>query len=453
MRIKKTVWIVGAALAFVFLIGCGKRYGHRENDSGGSAASASGGEAQEEDKIRLRFCWWGNEDRHIRTVAALKLYMEKHPNVEIQWEDMEWSGYYEKLVAQMMSNTAPDIMQIDPAWIMNCWQMKEKFVNFHDQPVIDMGLFQAYDGMLQMYTTDDGYLIGLPTGINFTTLFVNGELAEKIGIDLSEPFTWEKLLRDGEKVQEYDPEMYLLSSSEIGVVFYLFDTYLQNKTGNYIVKDDFTLGFTYEDVYETFCFLKKLYDKKVIAPYDEMIAVQNIWEGPSLKNGKVVAVQQMSSNNLAAREAFPRCVYCVPVGDPDADNTGYILRPTNFYSVSSVSRNKEEALRVIEFLYTDQEAIDVLGLCRSIPVTGMAQDRLKAQNRIPEDLEEVMKFVKERGGETNSNFASVRPEFMAIEYDEFSKLYYGEISAEAAAREFVERMQAKADDLKNRILK
>ena len=89
MRIKKTVWIVGAALAFVFLIGCGKRYGHRGNDSGGPAASASGGEVQEEDKIRLRFCWWGNEDRHIRTVAALKLYMEKHPNVEIQWDGVE----------------------------------------------------------------------------------------------------------------------------------------------------------------------------------------------------------------------------------------------------------------------------------------------------------------------------------------------------------------------------
>ena len=47
----------------------------------------------------------------------------------------------------------------------------------------------------------------------------------------------------------------------------------------------------------------------------------------------------------------------------------------------------------------------------------------------------------------------MRSEFMAIEYDEFSKLYYGELSPEEAALEFMERMQRKADDLKRRMEK
>ncbi len=452
MRIRKIVWCIAIFLLIVFQIGCKARYNDKKHNG---VAVENGLQNQEdvEDKIRLRFCWWGNEDRHLSTLSALNLYMEEHPNVEIKCEYMGWDGYYEKLIAQMISGTTPDIMQIDPSWMMNCWQMKEKFVNFRDQSVIDMSLFQAYDEMLNMYSAKDGYLIGLPTGINFTTLYVNGDLAEEIGLDLSVPFSWEKVLSDGKKVQEYDSEMYLLSSNEIGAVFFFFDTYLQNRIGNYIINDDFSLGFTYEDVYETFCFLKMLYDQKIISPYNEMITLQNIWEGSSLQKGKVVAVQQMSSNNMSAKAAFPNCVYCVPVGNPNAQNTGYILRPTNFYSVSATSKNQQEALEIVNFLYTDERAIDLLGLCRSLPVTDTAWKRMKEQKRIPEGLEEVFLFIKDHKGEANSNLASMRSEFMAIEYDEFSKLYYGELSPEEAALEFMERMQRKADDLKRRMEK
>ena len=86
-------------------------------------------------------------------------------------------------------------------------------------------------------------------------------------------------------------------------------------------------------------------------------------------------------------------------------------------------------------------------------MTDTAWKRKKEQKRIPEGLEEVFLFIKDHKGEANSNLASMRSEFMAIEYDEFSKLYYGELSPEEAALEFMERMQRKADDLKRRMEK
>ena len=46
----------------------------------------------EDEKITLRFCWWGNEERHTSTVEALDIYMEQNPNVTIISEFLGWEG-------------------------------------------------------------------------------------------------------------------------------------------------------------------------------------------------------------------------------------------------------------------------------------------------------------------------------------------------------------------------
>lgn len=272
-------------------------------------------EESEQEPVTLRFCWWGNEDRHKSTVAALDLYMEEHPNVTIVSEFLGWDGYLEKLTAQLMSGTSPDIMQIDPAWVMQFWQMEDRFVDMSKQDIIDMSIFDDYSGIIKTFTSPTGVVIGIPTGLNFTVLYVNGELADKIGLDLSRPFTWDRIVEYGKKVQEYDNNMYLLSSNEIGVEFYFFNTYLLNHCGDYMVKDDFTLGFDYEDALATFTFMKGLYDQKIIAPFEDMITVQSLWEVPGLLDGTIVAAQQQSSNVNVASDALADCQFCVPVGD------------------------------------------------------------------------------------------------------------------------------------------
>ncbi len=430
------------------LVGCagGNADSKKETVSETSAAAKT----DEKEEITLRFCWWGNEDRHKSTVAALDLYMEQNPNVTIVSEFLGWDGYLEKLTAQLMSGTSSDIMQIDPAWVMQFWQMEDKFVDMNDQQIIDMEMFKDYSGMLNTFTSPSGKLIGLPSGLNFTTLYVNGELADKIGLDLTQPYTWEKVIEDGKKVQAYDENMYLLASNEIGVEFYWLNTYLLNQCGGYMVNDDYTLGFDYEDALATFKFVKDLYDNKIVAPFDEMITIKSLWEAPGLLNGTIVAGQQQSSNTAAAAAAMKDCQYCIPVGNYEAENPGYSLRPTNLFAVAAESKYKEEALKVVNFLYTNEEAIDALGICRSIPVTDVALKRMQEQGKIPEQVQGVLDFIKEHKGGEGINLVSMNSEFAIIQYDVFSKLFYGECTVEEAAQEFVDLMQQKADELKEK---
>ena len=39
-----------------------------------------------EEEINLRMAWWGSQDRHDKTVAAIELYEELNPNVHIEYE-------------------------------------------------------------------------------------------------------------------------------------------------------------------------------------------------------------------------------------------------------------------------------------------------------------------------------------------------------------------------------
>ena len=79
-----------------------------------AAGTAMSDEDQEE--ITLRVSWWGPEARHEATLKAMERYMELHSNITLVGEYSDWNGHYDKLVTQIASDTAPDIMQINDRW-------------------------------------------------------------------------------------------------------------------------------------------------------------------------------------------------------------------------------------------------------------------------------------------------------------------------------------------------
>ncbi|HER2209499.1 TPA: extracellular solute-binding protein, partial [Streptococcus pyogenes] len=89
--------------------------------SGGSSApSASTNEGEEGDtsgKIELRMTWWGSQTRHDLTTKVIKLFEEKHPGITIKPEYSGWDGYFDKLTTQVAGSNAPDIIQMDYAFL------------------------------------------------------------------------------------------------------------------------------------------------------------------------------------------------------------------------------------------------------------------------------------------------------------------------------------------------
>ena len=67
--------------------------GTQAADSGTSGAAAESAAGKEEaaktasdEKVTIRFSWWGADTRHEATLKVMDMYMEKHPNVTIEGE-------------------------------------------------------------------------------------------------------------------------------------------------------------------------------------------------------------------------------------------------------------------------------------------------------------------------------------------------------------------------------
>ena len=65
--------ILAAILSLVLILGCV------------SFASA--------EETTIRMLWWGSQTRHDVTVAAVNKFMEKYPDIKVEVEYSDWSGY------------------------------------------------------------------------------------------------------------------------------------------------------------------------------------------------------------------------------------------------------------------------------------------------------------------------------------------------------------------------
>src|SRR4051794_6605286 len=82
-----------------------------------ACGGGSGGGGSADGSADLQFAWWGNEVRNKNTAAAIEAYTKAHPNVKVAQQPGEFQSYWDKLATQTAGNKAPDIIQMDMAYI------------------------------------------------------------------------------------------------------------------------------------------------------------------------------------------------------------------------------------------------------------------------------------------------------------------------------------------------
>lgn len=394
----------------------------------------------------MRFSWWGGDERHEATLKVIEMYQELNPGVTIEGEYGGFDGYLEKMVTQMAGNAAPDIMQIDYAYLQPFWGQMDNFVDFYNQDIVDMNGFA--EGLLAGVSAPTGELIGLPTGLNFSIIYANKKLADAAGIELKQ-LNWEEVFEVNAKLKAYDSEAYLVYS---GVFRYILEPYLCNMTGEAIVREDYTLGFTVEDAKEAFAYVQRCYDEGVIVPLEDTISSGTYGPYQSFEwlNDKVLMLLDFSSGDVAAKSSKPEGeVVAIPsIGDHEADNTGIVLRPTNMLAVNAKSPNYEEALKFVDFFFNNIDAIDTLGIVRSVPSTEVALNRMTEQGKLEEDTKEVAEWASSHRGGAGQNVISTSTTIETIANDMLNALYYGDYDMDGAAEEFVRLMEERVEEMK-----
>jgi len=398
-----------------------------------------------EEQVELRMSWWGGEARHEATLNALDSFMEENPNIEVKAEYGGWSGYYDKMIAQLVGGAAPDIIQITFSWLDDLAARGDLFVDIFERDEIDISNFNM--DYLTNYAIRNDRLMTLPAGKNGAVLLYNKDLADEAGLDLKRELTWDDLLEVGKKLHAKLPDSYFLSPVDedyAGIV----GVYVRQMINGPIIKNDKSLAFTKEDMAKAFAWIQEAIETGAFQSLAETTLYKSdIASSPKWLNAEMVAMERPAAmiEQVMAAVNFNIDVTKYP---HHAGTTYYGLQasPGLLFSINSQSEHVSESASLINFLLSEKKGVEALGTVRGTPVNTESLGWLVDAGKVSTQLSDAMALI-----ETSDSGPYVpyeqNSEIKKIFNDICAKVAYGVSTPAQAAAELIERFEEKLSEL------
>lgn len=411
-----------------------------------TASEISQTAASDDEPITLRFAWWGGDERNAATLEVIEQFEALHPNVTIEAEYGGNDGYHDKLATQLASGTAADIVQVDPETFPQYVSTGDYFVNYMDYSNMDLSTFDENYISLEINGRYDGKQLGLPTGISGAGILVNQDLADEIGIDFTQAYTWDDLLEMGRKVREYDDSMYLLCANKEYIVNLIVFNYGKQLCGSTLFdKETGELNITEEQMAELMQYVKKLYDEGVVAPasYQAAYGGDNLQSDANWIAGKYVSALTYISTidvMVAANDSANYSMSQLPMLSGCTEK-GWASNTPQVMAVTKTCEHPEMAVEFMNYFFNNETALATLGATRSVPPTENAGKICSENGKLSEVTMEGANIAAAAGGTPNDKISSSE-EAKTILFDAVETVGYGATTPEEAASEIIDSLSS-----------
>ena len=411
-----------------------------------TASEISQTAASDDEPITLRFAWWGGDERNAATLEEIEQFEALHPNVTIEAEYGGNDGYHDKLATQLASGTAADIVQVDPETFPQYVSTGDYFVNYMDYSNMDLSTFDENYISLEINGRYDGKQLGLPTGISGAGILVNQDLADEIGIDFTQAYTWDDLLEMGRKVREYDDSMYLLCANKEYIVNLIVFNYGKQLCGSTLFdKETGELNITEEQMAELMQYVKKLYDEGVVAPasYQAAYGGDNLQSDANWIAGKYVSALTYISTidvMVAANDSANYSMSQLPMLSGCTEK-GWASNTPQVMAVTKTCEHPEMAVEFMNYFFNNETALATLGATRSVPPTENARKICSENGKLSEVTMEGANIAAAAGGTPNDKISSSE-EAKTILFDAVETVGYGATTPEEAASEIIDSLSS-----------
>ncbi len=447
--IKKVMALSLAAVMAVSLAACGGssagESGSGENSGGNSggntdASGASGSSGDE--KVELKFSWWGGDSRHEATEKAVAAFMAKYPNITVTTEYGAWSGWEEKQALNIMGGNAADVMQINWNWIESYSGNGTNFANLEDySDVLDLTQFPS--DSLELCKAD-GKLMAVPVALTGRLFYWNKTTFDEVGVAV--PTDEASLFAAGEAFKAFNEDYYPLALGEYDRMIFLV-YYLESVYGKPWVQDN-QIQYTAEEITQGMEFIKKLEDGHVIPT----LAVINGDMADSLdKNakwidGKYAGILEWDSSASKFEQAIkestnkPGQEFVIGEFIKFGDHNGGFTKISMGLAVAATSAHPKEAAMLINFLLNDPEGVEICSTERGIPCSAAAVTVLNEKDLgnalVKEANAKVLNFSKfPLDTKFEHNDLKANPD--GVYYKVFGKFSAGESDAAKAAEDLM----------------
>ncbi|NNC13901.1 extracellular solute-binding protein [Planctomonas sp. JC2975] len=349
--------LTGIGTTFL-LAGCGTS----APTGGGATTTAAAGDAFK--KSTLTLAWWTNPLRTQYTGTIVTNFTTAHPKVTVTQAPGEWATYWTKLSTQVAAQTAPDIIQMDQAYIAE-YGGRGALLDMSNVGSIDTAPLKSSLAA----GTQGGKLYGIPAGNTVYSVFANKSLFEKAGVDLPDDktWTWDDYIALSTKLAKAS------GGAFTGTSWYGADQDLQiwlHQHGQQLYTDKGKLAFTADGVASWFTMVKKLFASgggPTADQYTNDIAssVQQELFGTSKSamgwhwNSQLTALAQANGGDLVLLRP--------PSSSGSAKKNGLYLKPSMYWSMSAQTKYPAQAGGLINVFLNDTSAAKLQLIDRGIP--------------------------------------------------------------------------------------
>lgn len=444
MKKKQLKLIVVSLFITLLLASCGSG-----NDTGNGTKDNDTVSDPLEEEVTIKFSWWGADNRHDAMQDVVDLFQEQYPNITVQVEYGAWDGWQEKTLTQLSGKTEADVMQVNYNWLFSFGKGKNIFLDLNE--VNDYLTLDNWESSFLEAMQVDGEQAAVPHGMTGCVPLMNQEIYQSNGLDL--PLTYEDLLaaaaviaKDNTATGE-DNQYAYMNVGEFSLDLFIAQM-LYNYTGK-VMQTDGTVNYTINEVKDVLEKYKALEDAGALPNFVQTSPIDTE-SNPQWVEGNAGSVYEWA-NSLAkwtasykGGEAMDEMI----VGDflqVDADMQPNIYVKPNFgYAISRNTKQPEAAATFIEFLFTNEAAVQASGDALGISSNSVTYDYQVANELVEgavaqgyEKLDQYEQTVLDPYFEDEN----VRGE----RYTVYEAYRTGKFDAEEAAQQFIDKQQAALD--------
>ncbi len=452
-RFKRITGVcLAAGMAAGLISGCGGGTAAKTTTSAAATtkaetASQSSQSGNSSDKVTLRMAWWGGDARHKALLATIDAYTAKHPNVSIEAEYQGYDGYYEKMMTELSSGTAPDIFQFHANWVPDVQGADHYLADLSKFPVVDYSQLpetiiegsDTYKGERVLYSCSEGGQV----------MYVNTDVASKFGIDLTKNYTWDEWLQLGKSIHEQDPDTYLMTADIDVLNRLILPIAVSQQTGTSMVDADYKMTFSEEQLTKALQLIADLYDTGTCEPYgDASVFVGQMDQNNKWINGQIgvlldivggYAKYKASITSELGAMAIPRFEGAKCSGVDFSGDMGY--------SINDKSKNKEVAADFLNYMFNDPEANSILLTNLGYPASKEAQSTLAAAGKIDKVQQDAAAISEKDAIKYTS--ASNNTDLETIRKNDLQEMIYGEMTPEETAKDIIEQYTDTLNQMKS----
>ncbi len=373
MKSKKVIsFMLASVMTAGLLAGCGSNGGDSTEDK------SSSGKQKNEKTTTIRFGWWGGQERADLTNEAVKLFMEKNPDIKVETSFYPWDSYFENLSVSATSNNVPDVYQ---GYIGS-----GDFQQFMDGGIVEPLDSYADKGLIDLSSISenlikegqvDGKLYGLPFGINTRAMLVAPDMYEKAGIKIPENGydSWEDVETDLKKLKEatgkYGAADFLKNEGDV------FKYWCRQKGETVFASEgDSLIGFSKETYVDFYNMKLRWADEGLIPPYDVSEGENGPEDSSIVKGDSAVNIIPASQYGNFADAAKKNLEMILLPGA--AEGTATMVPASLHLCMSSKSDHKEAAAKLIDFLINDEEANKLMKAERGMPASDKVRESMES---------------------------------------------------------------------------